>query len=79
MAGAGSTSGQLIHASAAWEPGNLRWGHCLAGTFTPVPGGSALLDLLAFDETIPCAPSEGFPYPIQGPDAPARARDSIER
>jgi inward rectifier potassium channel len=79
LTGTDSLSGQLVHASAAWEPRDLRWGHRLADTFIPVPGGSALLDLRHFDETVPCAPSEGFPYPTRGPDALRRARDSIER
>jgi len=63
VTGTDSLSGQLVHASATWEPGDLRWGHRLADAFIPVPGESALLDLRRFDETIPCEPSEGFPYP----------------
>ncbi len=63
LTGTDSLSGQLIHASAAWEPRDLRWGHRLADTFIPVPGGSALLDLSHFDDTVPCDPVEGFPYP----------------
>jgi inward rectifier potassium channel len=67
LTGTDALSGQLVHASAAWEPGDLRWGHRLADTFVPVPGATAVLDLGAFDDTVPCAPSPGFPYPARGP------------
>ena len=67
LTGTDALSGQLVHASGAWEPGDLRWGHRLAHTFAPVPGGSALLDLRALDETVPCAPSAGFPYRSKAP------------
>ncbi|HET8734225.1 MAG TPA: hypothetical protein VFM45_10700 [Anaeromyxobacteraceae bacterium] len=67
LTGTDSLSGQLVHASAAWEPRDLRWGHRLADTFIAVPGSSALLDLRHFDDTVPCAPSNGFPYPAAPP------------
>jgi inward rectifier potassium channel len=63
LLGTDSLSGQVVHASTTWEPGDLRWGHRLADTFFPVPGGPALLDLRNFDETVPCAPTVEFPYP----------------
>ena len=66
LLGTDSISGQAVHASMTWGPGDLRWGHRLADTFIPVPGGDALLDLRNFDETIPCAPTAGFPFPAGG-------------
>lgn len=63
LTGTDSLSGQPVHASATWTPGDLRWGHRLADTFIPVEGGSALLDLRAFDGTVPCEPTPSFPYP----------------
>ncbi len=63
LTGTDSFSGQIVHASAAWKPSDLRWGHRFADTIIPVPGGSALLDLSHFDDTVPCVPTEEFPYP----------------
>ena len=63
LLGTDSISGQAVHASMTWEPRDVHWGHRLADTFIPVPGGTALLDLRHFDETEPCEPTPEFPYP----------------
>lgn len=67
LLGTDTISGQAVHASHTWEPTDLRWGHRLADTFTPLPEGGTLLDLRNFDETVPCAPTAEFPYPRPGP------------
>jgi inward rectifier potassium channel len=63
LLGTDSISGHTVHASMTWDPGDVRWGHRLADTFIPVPGGITLLDLRHFDETVPCPPTPEFPYP----------------
>ncbi len=74
LTGTDSLSGQPVHASATWQPSDLRWGHRLADVFIPVSGGSALLDLRGFDETVPCPASKGFPYPSRGDTSCADTR-----
>jgi inward rectifier potassium channel len=71
--GTDALSGQAVHASMSWEPGDVHWGHRLADMFLPAGDGRTVLDLGGFDETVPCAPTPEFPYPGEGPPPPGGA------
>jgi inward rectifier potassium channel len=63
LSGIDETSGQTLHAAHTYEDNVVRWGARHADMLTPVTDG-LVLDAAKFDELIPTAATEAFPYPL---------------
>ena len=63
ITGTDETTLQPVHGRYTWETPSFAWGMRLADVLSESPEGDVVLDLRHFDEVVPTAPVEGFPFP----------------
>jgi inward rectifier potassium channel len=61
--GLDETSSQTLHAQRLYDHTHIVWGARHADLLSPLPDGRLLIDLTRFNEILPTAPSDDFPYP----------------